>query len=199
MNIENSSCFLKNFKEGNEAAFEQTFKANYGRIVGFCQQFIVDKDKSQSLAQEAFIKLWLNKAKIETINGIYAFLYTAAKSECLNYIRHNKIINNYEDIYIQAKERDINREILESFDFDQLELTELESLITKSINDLPEKCRQVFQLSRYEKKMNSEIAQELNISVKSVEAHITRALKLLKVSLSDYLPILLVEMIIQSV
>ena len=73
--------FLLRLKEGDESAFEQVFKAYYNRIVGFCQQFIGDKDQAQSLAQEAFIKLWLNLKKVETVNGIHSFLYTAAKSE----------------------------------------------------------------------------------------------------------------------
>lgn len=108
--------FFLRFKNGDELAFEKIFKSNHRQIIGFCNQFITDWDKAQSLAQEAFINLWLNREKIETLNGIKAFLYTYAKSSCLNYIRHRKIISKYEDSQMQSKEDQLNREVLESFD-----------------------------------------------------------------------------------
>lgn len=189
--------FFFRFKNGDELAFEKIFKSNHGQIVGFCNQFVTDWDKAQSLAQEAFINLWLNREKIETINGIKAFLYTYAKSSCLNYIRHRKIISKYEDLQLQSKEDQLNREVLESFDFNSLEFIELEELIMRSINDLPDQCRRVFMLSRFEGKKNKEIADDLDISVKSVEANITRALKTLKSDLAEYLPVILVQLVMQ--
>ena len=180
--------FLLRFREGHELAFEKVFKSDYKRIVGFCKQFIGDRDKSQSLAQEAFIKLWLNREKVESLNGIHSFLYTAAKSECLNYLRHQKVINNYKEKKLQHFESELNQEIIESFDFDIIEFKELDTIINQSISQLPEKCRLVFTMSRIDCKKNSEIAEELEISVKSVEANITRALKTLRINLSDYLP-----------
>lgn len=190
--------FLLRLKEGDESAFEEVFKAGYNRIVGFCQQFIGDKDQAQSLAQEAFVKLWFNLEKVETVNGIHSFLYTAAKTECLNYIRHKKVIGKYQDKQLQLKEGELNREILESFDFDQLELLDLEKMIIQSINELPEKCRLVFVLSRIEGKKNCEIATQLNITVKSVEANMTRALKTLRLKLAEYLPLILVQLIMKN-
>ena len=190
--------FLLCFKEGDEAAFEKIFKSDYNRMIGFCCQFIKDKDNAQSLAQEAFIKLWTNRKKIETVNGIRSFLYTSAKTDCLNYLRHQKIISNYQDKHLEIKERELNREILESYNFDQLELSELEKMINRSLSELPEKCRFVFMMSRIEGKKNSEIAQELDVSVKSVEANMTRALKILKVKLAEYLPVILAEVILQN-
>ena len=191
--------FLCRFKEGDKTAFEKVFIAYFNCIVGFCQQFIRDKEQAKSLAQEAFVKLWINRVKIESVNGIHSFLYTSAKTECLNYIRHQKVISNYQDEQIQIKEKELNREILDSFDFDQLELTELEKMITQAISELPEKCRLVFMMSRMDEKKNSEIASELDISIKSVEANMTRALKTLKVKLAEYLPAILVQLIIQNI
>ena len=189
--------FFLRFKNGDELAFEKIFKSNHNQIVGFCNQFITDWDKAKNLAQEAFINLWLNREKIETLNGIKAFLYTYAKSSCLNYIRHRKIISKYEDLHLQSKEDQLNREVLESFDFNSLEFIELEELIMRSISELPDQCRRVFMMSRFEGKKNKEIADDLNISVKSVEANITRALKTLKSDLAEYLPIILVQLIMQ--
>lgn len=191
--------FLQRFKNGDELAFEKIFKANHSKIVGFCNQFISDLDKAKSLTQEVFLNLWLNREKIETVNGIRAFLYTYAKSGCLNYIRHRKVISKYKDEFLKSKEDQLNREVLESFDFNSLEFTELEGVIQQAINDLPEKCRLVFIMSRFDGKMNKEISVELNISVKAVEANMTRALKTLRSRLSEYLPAILVQLIIQHI
>lgn len=191
--------FLQRFKNGDELAFEKVFKANHSQIVGFCNQFISDLDKAKSLTQEVFLNLWLNRGKIETLNGIKAFLYTFAKSSCLNYIRHRKVISKYEDKHLQKKEEELNREVLESFDFNSLEFSELEELIQQAINDLPEKCRQVFIMSRLDGKKNKEISEELDISVKAVEANMTRALKTLKSKLSEYLPVILVQLIMHHI
>lgn len=195
--IDSENFFLHRFKSGDELAFEKIFKSNYNPLVGFCNQFVSDQDKAQSLTQEAFINLWLNREKIETINGIKSFLYTYAKSVCLNYLRHKKVVSKYEDRQLLQKEEELNREVLESFDFNSLEFTELETLIQQAINELPDKCRQVFMMSRFEGKMNKEISEELNISVKAVEANMTRALKMLRIRLSEYLPAFLVHLVMQ--
>lgn len=181
------------FKQGREEAFESIFHANYDRIMGFCVQFIGDKDQAQNITQEAFLKLWLNREKIEIYNGIRSFLYTSAKTDCLNFIRHKKVIYNYENKQLQYKEDQLNVEVLESFDDDGF--FELENLIDQLIDKLPDKCRDVFIKSRFEGKKNKEIAEEMDISVKAVEANMTRALRILKSELTDYMPLLLVQLI----
>ncbi|GET28983.1 RNA polymerase sigma-70 factor [Prolixibacter sp. SD074] len=195
--VDYSDFFFIRFQNGDEPAFEKIFNSNYPQLAGFCNQFLNDLDRAQSLAQEAFIHLWLNREKIETLNGIRSFLYTYAKSSCLNDLRHRKVVSKYQDKHLQAKEEQLNIEVLESFDFHSLELSELEALIKQSIDELPEKCRLVFLMSRMEGKKNKEIAEELDISVKSVEANITRALKTLKTNLSEYLPVILVQILLQ--
>lgn len=197
--IDSENFFLHRFKSGDELAFEKIFKSNYNPLVGFCNQFVSDQDKAQSLTQEAFINLWLNREKIETFNGIKSFLYTYAKSVCLNYLRHKKVVSKYEDRQLLQKEEELNRDVLESFDFNSLEFTELETLIQQAISELPDKCRQVFMMSRFEGKMNKEISEELNISVKAVEANMTRALKMLRIRISEYLPAFLVQLVMQYI
>lgn len=179
------------FKEGDEKTFECIFNTNYESITGFCVQFIVDNDKAKSIAQQAFIKLWLNRRKVDQINGIRAFLYTAARTECLNYLRHEKYKSNFIGSQIQQKENSLDLEILKSFQFDKLEYIELEELVQEAISKLPEKCRFVFLQSRFHGKKNHEIAKELGVAVKSVESNITRALKALRKDLKDYLPLVL--------
>ncbi len=182
---------LQQFKNGCEKAFKSFFEEHHGQIVGFCMQFIGDLDKSKSVAQDAFINLWLNREKVRELKGVRSFLYTSARSSCLNLLRHKKVVSNYNSQYVKQRERQINTEVLRAMEFDSATLSELERLIQTSIKELPEKCKRVFNMRRLDNKKNKEIAEELSISVKAVEANMTRALKSLKHSLSNYVPLLI--------
>ena len=187
------------FKEGDERAFEHIFRTSHHQLIGFCVQFVKNLEEAKGIAQEAFVNLWLNREKIEKATGINAFLYTSAKSSCLKYLRHQRVVEKYANSKLNETEKLLQIETLETFDFSSLELVELNELIQKSISNLPKKCRIVFEMKRFEGKTNKEIAAELGINVKSVEANMTRALKALKTNLSEYLPLFLVVLIISSI
>lgn len=189
---------FENLKKGNDKAFEYFFNKYHGHILGFCIQFIYDKPEAMGITQEAFLNLWLNKNKIEKLNGVESFLYTYAKSKCLNAIRQIKIKERYISKSLNKKERLLDYDILNAINFDTLALDELEQLITKSINELPEKTKVVFHKKRFENKKNQEIADELQISLKTVEHHMTKALSVLRVKLSAYLPFVLISLFLSK-
>jgi len=182
--IKSKEYQFNQFKKGNERSFEFFFKRDYNSIVGFCMQFLGDLDKSKSIAQDSFIKLWRNKEKVNSYNGIKSFLYVAAKTGCLNVLRHKKVVRTYKETKLNQLEHQLKLDVLDSIHSNSLMLTELETLINTSIDELPEKCKNVFIKKRIELKKNKEIAEELHISVKAVEANMTRALKKLRVKLS---------------
>lgn len=184
-NLENQN--FESFKEGNETAFGYFYEKYFRRIQSFCVQFIYDAEEAENMAQEAFVHLWQNRDSVDSINGIQSFLYTYSKSKCLNLIRHNKVKDKFKNDLLNQKERELDIEVLNSISFDTLELTELERIIQESISDLPPKTREVFIKKRFENKKNSEIAAEMQVTLKAVEAHMTKALKILKTKLSDYL------------
>lgn len=183
---------FQNLKTGNDKAFEYFFNKYQERILGFCIQFIYDEPEAKGITQEAFLNLWINKEKIEKLNGIESFLYTFAKSKCLNAIRHNKIKEHYISESLNEKERALDFDILNTLSFDTLALEELQQLITKSINELPEKTNIIFCKKRFENKKNQEIANELDISIKTVEHHMTKALSALRTKLSAYLKLVII-------
>lgn len=183
---------FKKFQEGDSRAFEFFFKKYYDSLVGFTRQFIVDADQSKCIAQEAFVKLWLHRRKIQEPKGIQPFLYRTAKNECLNWLRHKKVEHKYSSFYLSEKERKLNIEVLKSLEFDTLTFDQLEELVEQSISALPEKCRLVFLKKRFENKRTKDIAAELGITSKAVEANMTRAIKMLKFSLSDYISLELI-------
>ena len=193
--IDNNSFELnlfESFKEGDQAAFTYFYDKYFRRIQAFSVQFVYDKDEAENLAQEALLYLWQNRERVDSINGIQSFLYTYAKSKCLNMIRHNKVKDKFKSDILNQKERELDIEILNSIQFDTLELTELERIIHESINELPTKTREVFIKKRFENKKNAEIAEEMQVTLKAVEAHMTKALKILKTKLSDYLFLLFI-------
>ena len=193
--IDNNSFELnlfESFKEGDQAAFTYFYDKYFRRIQAFSVQFVYDKDEAENLAQEALLYLWQNRERVDSINGIQSFLYTYAKSKCLNMIRHNKVKDKFKSDVLNQKERELDIEILNSIQFDTLELTELERIIHESINELPTKTREVFIKKRFENKKNAEIAEEMQVTLKAVEAHMTKALKILKTKLSDYLFLLFI-------
>jgi len=178
---------FQSFKDGDETAYTFFYDKYFKRIQSFSVQFIYDHDEAENLAQEALLHLWQNKESVESLNGIQAILYTYAKSKCLNLIRHNKVKDRFKNDILNHQERELNIEVLNSVQFDTLELTELELIIQESISELPPKTREVFIKKRFENKKNAEIAEEMEVTLKAVEAHMTKALKILKTKLSDYL------------
>jgi RNA polymerase sigma-70 factor, ECF subfamily len=186
----NELVFFESFKKGDEKAFAHFYNTYFNKIQAFSIQFVYSEEEAQNLTQEAFIHLWENKENIASINGIQSFLYTYAKSKCLNYIRHDKVKDRFKNDVLNQKERELDSEILNSFSFDTLEFLELERLINEAVQNLPPKTRTVFIKKRFENKKNNEIAEEMNVTLKSVEAHMTKALKILKTKLSDYMLLL---------
>lgn len=181
------SNIFESFKGGEQTAFTYFYDKYFDQIKYFNIQFVHHQEEAENVAQEAFLNLWQNRENIETINGIPSFLYTSAKSKCLNLIRHNKVKDRFKDDLLNQKERALDTEILNAIEFDTLEISELESIINKSIDDLPPKTKAVFIKKRFENKKNAEIAMEMQVSLKAVEAHMTKALKVLKSKLGNYL------------
>jgi RNA polymerase sigma-70 factor (ECF subfamily) len=186
-----------NFKKGDKVAFEYFFHKYYSQIIGFCIQFIYDKCESEGIAQEAFLNLWKHKIIVEKVNGIPAFLYTFSKSKCLNVLRHKKVREKYSSKILNQKEKTLNIAILDSMNFDSLTFKELENLIFDSLDELPKKTKEIFIKKRFDKMKNREIAAEMAISIKTVEAHFAKAIQFLKIKLVDYLPTFLLFILLK--
>lgn len=165
----------------DESLFEALFKQHFGVLCRYAEQFTGDFDSAQEITQKVFINLWERRAQIRPEQSVVAYLYAAVKSRCLNHIRDHK----------KYRSRVLDLEILEDqagSDFDDTDFEALQQRVAAALNTLPEKCREVFEKSRFQHKKYREIAEELDISVKTVEAHMSKALKTLKELLKDHLP-----------
>ncbi|MCD4746117.1 MAG: RNA polymerase sigma-70 factor [Bacteroidales bacterium] len=170
--------------------FEQMFKDYFNILCNFAQSYNIDEDNAKEITQEVFINLWQKKETIDTKKSIKSYLFTSVKNRCLNYIRdQKKFRSNILDIEIADFDF--------SFENDVFTESELQSKIDNAISNLPEKCRQIFKLSRFEELKYKEIAEKLDVSVKTVEAQISKALKILRNDLKDYITILLLTILIK--
>ncbi len=177
-----SSNHLINLQD--EKLFENLFKEHYNSLVHFAKKYVSDDDDAEEIVQQMFTRLWVNNQTITINTSIQSYLFGAVRNACMNYLKHEKVKNAHGD-HVR-----LTHSSSEQIDF--LELDELNTTIKKAFNKIPEKCREVFELSRYEGKKYQEIADTLNISIKTVEKQMSKALKILREELSDYLIILII-------
>ena len=170
------STVYNQLKEGIESAFESLFKELYAPLSGYAVKYLKDLDHSEEVVQDVFCTLWEKRQTISITTSISAYLYTSVRNRCLNEIRRQK------NTAIQ-----INQEIEEISDADsRIEEIELDQRIEQAVQDLPEMSRKVFEMSRYDGMKYKEIADKLGVSVKAVEANMSRALKKMRNDLKDY-------------
>ena len=166
----------------NQRTFEKIYKDYYRPLCAFAYDYVADHDIAEETVQEMFSTVWSKAGQIEIRTNVKSYLYGAVRNSCLNFLKHEKIKRKHEAYELQKSE-------LEEIDF--LELDELQAEIEQALNKLPEKCRRIFEMSRYEDKKYSEIAEELDISIKTVETQMSCALKVMRESLGKYLPLIL--------
>ncbi len=140
---------------------------------------------AKEIVQESFINLWEKRQSIDISKSVKSYLTTSIRNKCLNYLRDTKKFNTeiiLSDVLFQEVDFEQSDKLIEK---------ELNNKINNAIDDLPEKCKEIFQLNRFENLKYKEIAVKLNISIKTVETQMSKALKHLRKKLKDYLLILI--------
>ena len=164
----------------NSENFEFFFKQYYSWLCNISYSILKDYDAAEDVVQEFFTSLWKNKDSLSIHSDIKYYLARSVKNRSLNYLRDKKHFEQIDTLDIEFK---LGYNGIEK----DMEYYELLHLVEKVISDLPKKCREVFILSRYEKKSYKEISNYLNISEKTVENQISKALKVLREKLKSYL------------
>ena len=169
---------------GDEATFERVYKHYLKPLHVYAITMLKDEDTAKGMVHNVFLKLWERKARLSFDGSLQAYLYGAVYNECLNNLRHQKVkINHQQYVEHTMKDQDTGGA--------GIELLDLKEKLQEALNELPEKCRTVFQLSRFEELKYQEIADRLSISIKTVEAQMGKALRILRVKLVDYLPLII--------
>lgn len=173
--------YLDNRRVVSDIDFDELYLLYYPRLLLFAIKLIGSKEESEEIIQDVFIRFWLKESYTNVKFSIRAYLFRSIRNACFDYLKKIKKqeTSNY-------SECDFVNEPIEFCD--PLLLEELEIAIQKSVGELPAQCKRVFLLHRDEQLTYREIAESLNISVKTVETQISRAVKVLKKSLVEYLP-----------
>ena len=169
--------------------FEKLFREHFTGLCYFAQKYTGDLDASKEIVHSVFIRIWESRTEFDWDKPAKSYLFTSVYNRSLNYIRDNKR-------FIRQDEAARHNLVVDDAVYtNELETAELESRIKLALQHLPEKCREVFELSRFEGLKYAEIAERLDISVKTVETQMSRALGVLKQELKDYLTVLVLLLI----
>lgn len=161
-------------KSGDIKAYELVFKSLYNPLLNLASGIVSDANVAEEIVQEMFIKLWERKEQLADDTRLFPYLLTSVRNRSYNYLRDQKVEEKYKLYELQKY-----RSELLNYDLNNEDDALIEQL-HEAINEMPEKCRQVFKLSRFDGLSHKEIADRLSISTKTIENHITRAMKILK-------------------
>ncbi len=162
--------------------FEKLFRDYFTPLVWYSMKVVKDKDTAREIVHQVYVTLWEKSETIDFSKPVKPYLYTSVYNRSINYLRDHRKFTGEEKI-------DPDRFVQNT---DALETQETEERIYAAIAELPAKTREIFELSRFENKKYKEIADELEISVKTVEARMSEALKILRVKLSDYIKLVII-------
>lgn len=159
----------------------------------FANSYIRDFSAAEDIYVDAMMLYWEKRHELPSDTNIPAYILATIKNRALNHLRHLNVKTEVTEQLFNHNARELNFRIssLESCDPAELFTSEVQEIIQNTLNGLPQQTRHIFFKSRYENKTNREIAEELNISIKTVEFHISKALKIFRVKLKDYLPLFL--------
>ncbi|MBW8333068.1 MAG: RNA polymerase sigma-70 factor [Prolixibacteraceae bacterium] len=171
----------------NPELFDDLFR-QYSKPLFYYAAKFVDDEAARDIVQDVFVKLWDDK-NLTIKRSFNALLFTMVRNNCLQHLEKMKVRNKY----LESAKLKLQEEELRFYMEEKTSLLEqeLENKLNEVLGNLPDRCRQIFTLSRFENKKNKEIAEELDISVKAVEKQITKALGTIRTEMKDYLPLLL--------
>jgi len=161
------------------------FKTFYQPLCRYAYSFLNDKEEAEEVVQSTFIQVWEKRSTLEIQTSFKPYLYRMVRNACLNVIKHEKV----KQVHI-SHER-IHGDMTQESVHETVTSGELEEKIGEAMMKLPEQCRVVFQLSRFEDLKYAEIAEQLQISVKTVENQMGKALRIMRENLKEYLPMLI--------
>jgi RNA polymerase sigma-70 factor (ECF subfamily) len=179
---------LTSLRTGDITAFEMLFRTHYQPLCNYAYTFVQDRDEAEEIVQSTFLSVWEKRENLEIRTAVKPYLYAMVRNACLNVLKHEKVKQQHAAVEMAVAEKSVEsvtRTVIAS---------ELETRIYEAMEKLPQQCRLIFKLSRFEELKYSEIADQLDLSIKTVENQMGKALKIMREQLKDYLPLLIVLM-----
>lgn len=185
IDINDNKLIINKLKAGNGDVFDLVYKHYFQRLCGFCSQYIKEQDEIEEVVQSTMMWLWENKENLIPEYSLKSLLFTIVKNKALNRISHFEV------------RRKVHQEIYEKYqsEFDNSDFyfnNELFKLYNETLQKMPEKYKEAFELNRNKNMTYGEIATKLNVSTQTINYRISQALKLLRIALIDYLHIFII-------
>lgn len=187
--LKNGQDYISDLRSGNEKTFRQIMEHWYSRLYNFANGYLSNSENTKEVIQDVFLQLWDNRKKLIDNTSLNAYLFTLTRNRCIDLIRRERLMLQFrtdkQDEYLRLTE---NFNALSDPILDNIFARELQLEIDQTINSLPDQCRKVFVLSRTNGLKNREISEILNLSEKTVESHLTKALKTIRAMLEQKFP-----------
>ncbi len=171
---------LKRIQKGDLKEFERLFRELYSPLCLYANKYLQDRDKAEEVVQDIFYGIWKNRERLDIKVSFKSYLYRAVQNNCLQLIQHHAV----EDKYKQYVKNEISHFQLDPVK--EMELQEMNKVVEETLESLPERCKEIFSMSRFEGLKYREIAEKLQISTKTVEANMGKALQAFRKSLKQY-------------
>lgn len=171
---------IDRIRSGDQTAFELVFRYYYPGLVIFASQFTLDTSSAEEIVQDFFVRVWERRSGLLSSNSLKSYFFTSVRNRCFNFLKRKKV----ELEVIGELQALANEHLL--FDPDIYVASELQEKIRQAVDALPERCREIFVMSRFKGMKNDEIAENLNLSKRTVETHISNALTFLRRDLKEY-------------
>lgn len=178
--LHNESTLLGELAAGSEAAFSELYNFYYKRVLYFARRYVSEAD-AQDVTAETFIQLWRKRSGFDHLKGLSSFLFITARNRCFDLLRHNEVKNLHQQALTEMVENNTD----DGFQLEEIRM-ELVQLLQQQLDKLPVRMREVFMLSFQEGLKPAQIAERLQLSVKTVKNQKLSAVKLLKAALSQH-------------
>ncbi len=169
--------------------FEKFYLNYFSKLKYFAKEYVVSDEDAENIVQDVFLELWERRMMLFSYSNLIAFLFTAVRNKCLNFLRHKTIIretaSKMQEEYAITLRMNLNS--LEAFDETLFTEKDIDKIVSRALDSLSDRCRQIFIMSKIEGKKQKEIAAELNISINTVETQMGIAYKKLRRELKDYM------------
>lgn len=184
MTVPQDHLIVPAIQQGSEVAFEQLFRLYYAPLCRYATGIVIESEDAEEIVQQVFLRVWERRTELDIKVSFKAYLYRSVHNASLNHKQRQKNNIRFEDVPLR---------VVHAAEFvHEMDVKQLEKEIGKALNTLPEQCRKIFELSRFEELKYREIAELLNISIKTVENQMGKALRIMREQLSAYLPLLLI-------
>lgn len=187
---QSDTCLLERLEQSDIYAYEQIFTRYYSTLCAYTRLFVRGGETGENIVQDLMLWLWENRATLHITDSLPKYLFSAVRNRCLNHLNHEMIERR-----VLSRIHEKLHDQFESPDFYVVE--ELQEKIRAAVESLPKTYREAFELNRFQRKTYEEIAAELNVSVKTIDYRIQQSLKLLRVRLKDFLPLVAAWLLIR--